>query len=73
MSGPGGSNAPLSPEMELAKLREELITNRAKMASWEEGIAQARQACEAWKQEAESANGRAAKEKHMKEEVSYPL
>jgi hypothetical protein len=30
--------------------------NKSKLAQWEEGIAQARGACEAWKKEAEEAN-----------------
>ncbi|KAG1657407.1 RING finger protein unkempt [Nymphon striatum] len=40
---------------EIQKLREELISNRAKLASWEESMTQARNACEAWKREAEEA------------------
>ncbi|XP_064634085.1 RING finger protein unkempt homolog [Lineus longissimus] len=50
MSGPFSSAAASN---EVQRLREELSSNKAKLASWEEGIAQARSACDAWKKEAE--------------------
>ncbi|CAH1794687.1 unnamed protein product, partial [Owenia fusiformis] len=65
---------------EIMRLREELIANKAKLASWEEGIAQARSACEAWKKEAEEATRKVKmiEEEHIiaikqKEEVTNQL
>ncbi|KAK3860000.1 hypothetical protein Pcinc_029152 [Petrolisthes cinctipes] len=53
---------------EIQRLREELATNRAKLASWEEGIAQARTACEAWRREADDANRKYKLAEQTKEE-----
>ncbi len=38
---------------ELQRTKEELANHQAKLTSWEEGLKQARHACEAWKKEAE--------------------
>lgn len=43
---------------EFTRLREELWMNRKRLARWEERVVQARQACEAWKREAEDAKVR---------------
>ena len=61
----GGTNTP-----EMWRLKEELITNRAKLASWEEGIAQARTACEAWKREVDEAHRKIKITEQSREEVS---
>ncbi|XP_063886090.1 RING finger protein unkempt homolog isoform X1 [Scylla paramamosain] len=53
---------------EIQRLREELVTNRAKLASWEEGIAQARTACEAWRKEADEATRKHKLAEQTKEE-----
>ncbi|XP_076039960.1 RING finger protein unk isoform X2 [Oratosquilla oratoria] len=58
---------------EMQRLREELVTNRAKLASWEEGIAQARTACEAWKREAEEASRKAKLAEQAKDEALAKL
>jgi hypothetical protein len=54
-------------------MRDELITNRAKLASWEEGIAQARTACEAWKREVDEANRKIKASEQAREEVTLPF
>lgn len=56
---------------EMWRLREELITNRAKLASWEEGIAQARTACEAWKREVDDAHRKIKVAEQTREEVCF--
>lgn len=38
---------------EIQRLSEDLMAARTKLASWEESWAQAKQACDAWKKEAE--------------------
>lgn len=40
-------------QRELCKKSEELLAHHQKLAAWEEGLKQARQACEAWKKDAE--------------------
>ncbi|XP_013398420.1 RING finger protein unkempt homolog [Lingula anatina] len=59
-SSTGGALSPLvapsptfSSNSEMHRLREELMANKSKLHSWEEGISQARSACDAWKKEAE--------------------
>lgn len=47
-----------SEKTELAALREELRQTKAHLASWHESWKQAKQACDAWKREAEEANSR---------------
>lgn len=41
----------------------------SQLASWEEGIAQARTACEAWRKEADEANRKHKLAEQTKEEV----
>lgn len=57
------NNFSLSPSLgnnlEISRLREELASSRAQIASWEERISQARTACEAWQREMEEANRKA--------------
>ena len=65
----GGIAASLPAVLEVQRLREELRANRAKLASWEEGIAQARTACDAWRREAEEANQKARQAQQEKNEV----
>ena len=43
----------------------------AQLASWEEGIAQARTACEAWRKEADEATRKHKLAEQTKEEVLY--
>ena len=38
---------------EIQRLSEDLMAAKTKLASWEESWAQAKQACDAWKKEAE--------------------
>ena len=65
-SGAGNGNS----SVEIQRLRDELLTNRAKLASWEEGVAQARSACQAWKREADEAKGKAQLSEQARDEVS---
>ncbi|XP_044309955.1 RING finger protein unkempt homolog isoform X3 [Varanus komodoensis] len=51
LSGPGAA--------ELARLRQELDEANSTIKQWEESWKQAKQACDAWKKEAEEANDRA--------------
>ncbi|XP_026281362.1 RING finger protein unkempt isoform X2 [Frankliniella occidentalis] len=56
------NNFPISPSIannSFNKLREEMTTSRSKMTNWDDGIVQARKACEAWQREAEEANTKA--------------
>ncbi|XP_059098725.1 putative E3 ubiquitin-protein ligase UNKL isoform X2 [Tigriopus californicus] len=46
-------------DLEIARLREELQETRNRLASWDEGILQARNACEAWKKESAIATKKA--------------
>jgi hypothetical protein len=61
-----------STAAELQRTKDELISHRAKLIAWEDGLKQARQACEAWKREAETNKVRALQldmeRKRMKEE-----
>nr|XP_053654970.1 RING finger protein unkempt homolog isoform X2 [Cherax quadricarinatus] len=69
---PFSSNSSCSTS-EIQRLREELVTNRAKLASWEEGIAQARTACEAWRREADDANRKYKMAEQTKEEFASKI
>lgn len=40
-------------QKELKRKSEELVAHHQKLTAWEEGLKQARQACEAWKKDAE--------------------
>lgn len=46
----------LGSNLEITRLRDELASSRAQIASWEERISQARTACEAWQREMEESN-----------------
>ncbi|KAF2366836.1 Zinc finger CCCH-type [Trinorchestia longiramus] len=67
----GGNNGGggVASSSDIWRMREELITNRAKLASWEEGIAQARTACEAWKREVDEANRKIKVSEQAREEL----
>ena len=60
-----------SQASEVGRLKDELLANRARMATWEEGLQQARGACEVWKKEAAISNKKA--ELAMKEKESAML
>lgn len=53
----------LSNNLETARLRDELSNARLQIANWEERLAQARTACEAWQRESEEANRKVSNEK----------
>ncbi|KAL3876957.1 hypothetical protein ACJMK2_034733 [Sinanodonta woodiana] len=57
-SNTGGQHSPLSLQhsnssSEVQRLREEMMTTKAKLEHWEQAYSQAKCACEAWKKEAE--------------------
>ena len=52
----GGVTTSAIKDNEISRLKEELAGTRARLASWEEGIQQARNACDAWKKETAMAN-----------------
>lgn len=58
---------------ELQRLRTELMTTQAKMVTWEEGMAHARSACQAWKREADEAKGKVQIFEQAREEVNCEL
>ncbi|ELT93765.1 hypothetical protein CAPTEDRAFT_47551, partial [Capitella teleta] len=62
INAPGG--------VETQRLREELNLNKSKLVQWEEGIAQARKACDAWKKEAEDSTRRAKIIAQERDEIS---
>ena len=62
-------------DKETMALREELRQTKANLSQWLESWKQAKQACDAWKREAEEANARVRAEKELanrrREEVRY--
>lgn len=54
---------------ELNRLREEVKSSRVQQACWDERIAQARGACEAWQRESEEATRKAVLAEQQKEEA----
>ena len=52
-----------SPKSEVSVLREELKHSQANLVQWHESWKQAKQACDAWKKEAEEANAKARLER----------
>lgn len=66
--GGGGSTGVLVTELQ--KTKEELASHRAKLVSWEEGLKQARHACEAWKREAEEHKKRAMLAEIEKQQIA---
>lgn len=59
----------LSNNLEISRLREELANSRAQIVSWEERIAQARTACEAWQREMEDSNRKAQLAENRLDEI----
>lgn len=57
----------------MQRLREELASSRSKLASWDERIAQARTACEAWQRESEESNRKASIAEQQRDEVCFIL
>ena len=55
--------------MQIHRLCEELASSRSKLASWDERIAQARTACEAWQREAEESIRKATIAEQQRDEV----
>ena len=55
---------------DLQRMNEELMNARSKLASWEESWTQAKQACDAWKKEAEASAERAKQAEQEKEEAA---
>lgn len=58
---------------EIQRLREELVSNRAKLVAWEEGMSQIRTACEAWKREADEASRRERLAEQQRDEAISKL
>ena len=58
---------------DIDKLSQELSAAHVKLASWEQAWSKARQACEAWKKEADDAEGRARKAEQERLEMSLKL
>ncbi|XP_044008883.1 putative E3 ubiquitin-protein ligase UNKL isoform X2 [Aphidius gifuensis] len=54
------SNSNSLSELQLQRLREELTSSRAQLATWDERINQARVACAAWQSESEEAKRKAS-------------
>ena len=54
---------------EVQRLSEELMAARSKLASWEESWTQAKQACDAWKKEAEASAEKAKRAGQEKEDA----
>lgn len=68
------NNFSISPSignnLEITRLRDELASSRAQIASWEERISQARTACEAWQRELEETNHKVQMYKNERDEQS---
>ncbi|CAB3991495.1 E3 ubiquitin- ligase UNKL isoform X1 [Paramuricea clavata] len=60
-------------QADIDKLSQELSAAHVKLASWEQAWTKARQACEAWKKEADQAEGRARKAEQERLELSLKL
>jgi hypothetical protein len=58
---------------EVQRLSEELMSARTKLASWEDCWVQAKQACDAWKKEAEDSIKKAKNSHHDKLEALLKL
>lgn len=69
-------NSPLAhsgSQADIEKLSQQLASAHAKLASWEQAWSQARQACEAWKKEAEDSEIRAKKVEQERLELAIEL
>ena len=60
-------------QADIDKLSQELSAAHVKLASWEQGWTKARQACEAWKKEADDAENRARKAEQERLELALKL
>lgn len=67
LSSSMGNN--ISSDLQMQRLREELASSRSKLASWDERIAQARTACEAWQRESEESNRKASIAEQQRDEA----
>ncbi|XP_046991614.1 putative E3 ubiquitin-protein ligase UNKL [Schistocerca americana] len=59
----------ISNDVHMQRLCEELASSRSKLASWDERIAQARTACEAWQRESEESNRKASIAEQQRDEA----
>lgn len=59
--------------MQVQRLRDELTSSRAQLATWDERINQARAACAAWQLESEEAKRKATIAEQQRDEVNIPL
>jgi len=66
---PSVTNSLILFALQLKKVQEMVSPNRAAIVTWEERIAQARMACEAWKQEAEESKIKATIASQQRDEV----
>lgn len=57
----------------MQRLREELTSSRAQLATWDERINQARAACAAWQLESEEAKRKASIAEQQRDEVNILL
>lgn len=57
-------------KLQVQRLREELTSSRAQLATWDDRINQARAACAAWHSESEDAKRKAALAEQQRDEVS---
>ena len=55
----------------MQRLRDELTSSRAQLATWDERINQARAACAAWQLESEEAKRKATIAEQQRDEVSF--
>jgi chromosome segregation ATPase len=60
-------------QSDIDKLSQELSAAHVKLASWEQAWTKARQACEAWKKEADEAQNRARKAEQERLELALKL
>ena len=60
-------------QADIEKLSQQLSAAHVRLASWDEAWSKARQACEAWKKEADEAESRARKAEQERLEMSLKL
>ncbi|XP_074099051.1 RING finger protein unk isoform X8 [Cotesia typhae] len=63
------SNSGSISELQVQRLREELTSSRAQLATWDERINQARAACSAWQMESEEAKRKASVAEQQRDEA----
>ncbi|XP_014295441.1 RING finger protein unkempt isoform X2 [Microplitis demolitor] len=63
------SNSGSLSELQVQRLREELTSSRAQLATWDERINQARAACSAWQLESEEAKRKASVAEQQRDEA----